>query len=162
MAEVPIEIQGDTAFVDHTSATLELLRGGAPDWYDQVVAYITVIESVKEGSGMVVESRTFLAGEQTAYAPGWEEADQRVWYAGAIVHDACHSRLYATGEAHTGRDAELECLTNQVEALKLLDSVGFFPEHRAGPHRQGRRPWQRLLERPRPALVNVDQRPRRR
>ena len=132
VAEVSIDIQGDTAFVDHTSATLELLRSGAPDWYAQVVDYIEVITSVKEGSGMMVESRTFLAGEQTAYAPGYEEADQRVWYASTMVHDACHSRLYATGEAHTGRDAELECLMNQVEALKLLDGVGFLTEYVQG------------------------------
>jgi predicted SprT family Zn-dependent metalloprotease len=75
---------------------------------------------------MDVFTLTFLAGEQTAYAPGYEEPDQRVWFASALTHDACHSRLYATGEAYTGRDAELECLMDQLAALKLLDDVGFM------------------------------------
>lgn len=81
---------------------------------------------------MDVFTRTFLAGEETAYAPGYDIEDQRTWFAGTIAHDSCHSRLYATGQSYIGRDAELECLLDQLDALKTIDGNGVFVSYVQG------------------------------
>lgn len=120
-----VDIVGDEQFVTQAGAALELLVVEAPDAYAEVLLHITTIESVSAGSGMDVFSKTFRVGDVTAYAPGYEEADQVVWLAGTIVHDACHSRLYTEGEEYTGRDAELVCLRDQLEALLVLSGFAF-------------------------------------
>jgi hypothetical protein len=120
-----IDIVGDEQFVAQAGAALELLVSEAPDVYAEVLLHISTVESVPAGSGMDVFTNTFRVGEVTAYAPGYEEADQVVWLAGTIVHDACHSRLYTDGEPYTGRDAELACLQDQLEALLVLSGFAF-------------------------------------
>ena len=127
-----IAIEGDEEFVEHANAALDLLEAEAPDSYLQVAGYIDTIRLVPAGSGMDVFTRTFLAGEQTAYAPGFNPADQRAWFAGSIAHDSCHSRLFATGESYTGRDAELECLMDQLDALETIDEGGVLVDYVAG------------------------------
>lgn len=91
----------------HASRALDVLAAGAPDGFAAVVTHIDTIESVAAGSGMDVFTKTFRVGEETAYAPGFDEGDQVLWLAGTMVHDACHSRLYTEGQTYTGRDAEL-------------------------------------------------------
>ncbi len=118
-------LDGDDAFVAHATAALTRLSEDAPDAYHAVLAHIDTVRSVGEGSGMDVFTRTFLVGEETAYAPGFGADDQVLWLAGTMVHDACHSRLYALGQSYTGRDAELECLQDQLEAMMWLGSEYF-------------------------------------
>lgn len=120
-----VDVVGDEQFVAQTGAALELLVAEVPSAYTEVLLHITTIESVSAGSGMDVFTKTFRVGDVTAYAPGFEEADQVVWLAGTIVHDACHSRLYTDGEPYTGRDAELACLQDQLEALLVLSGFAF-------------------------------------
>jgi hypothetical protein len=120
-----VDIVGNEQFVAQAGAALELLVAEVPDAYAEVLLHITTIESVSAGSGMDVFTKTFRVGDVTAYAPGYEEADQVVWLAGTIVHDACHSRLYTDGEPYTGRDAELACLQEQLEALLVLSGFAF-------------------------------------
>jgi hypothetical protein len=74
---------------------------------------------------MDVFTKTFRVGDVTAYAPGYGPADQVVWLAGTIVHDACHSRLFAEGAEYLGRDAELACLEDQLDALLVLSGFAF-------------------------------------
>ena len=70
---------------------------------------------------MNVYSKTYSVGQQTAFAPGFSStSEQIVWLAGTIVHDACHSKQYAEGNIFFGRDAEVECLMRQREALGLI------------------------------------------
>lgn len=127
-----IVVEGDDDFVDHANAALDLLEAEAPDSYLQVVEYVDTIMWVPAGSGMDVFTRTFLAGEVTAYAPGYDIEDQRRWFAGTIAHDSCHSRLYATGQSYIGRDAELECLMDQLDALEAIDDNGVFVSYVQG------------------------------
>ncbi len=68
LAAITIVVVGDDEFGTHTSETLELLAADAPDGYAQVVAYIDVIEAVDAGSGMDVFTKTYLVGQETAYA----------------------------------------------------------------------------------------------
>lgn len=122
-----IEIVGDDEFVAQASAALDQLAAETPGAYEAVRSHIDTIESVTAGSGMDVFTKTFRVGDVTAFAPGYEPADQVVWLAGTIVHDACHSRLYTEGEEYVGRDAELACLEDQLAAL--LDLSGFAFEN---------------------------------
>ncbi len=129
---ITIAIVGDDEFGTHTSETLQLLAADAPDGYAQVVAYIDVIEAVDAGSGMDVFTKTYLVGQETAYAPGFSRDEQVVWYAGTIVHDSCHSRLYSEGEPYIGRDSELACMLDQLGALEALDRSEFFESYVQG------------------------------
>ncbi len=129
---VEIAIEGDDEFIEHTTTALELLEEEAPDSYAQVDAYAETIRWVPAGSGMDVFTRTFLAGEETAYAPGFESDDQIVWFAGTIVHDSCHSRLFAQGEAYKGKDAEVACLIDQLGALQTLDESEYLVDYVRG------------------------------
>ena len=83
---------------------------------------IRAIRSVPQGSGMHVDTGTYDVGEQTAFAPGFSSADQIVWYASTIVHDAHHRYLYRSGDPYVGRDAELACLEWQREALGVIEA----------------------------------------
>ena len=132
LAAITIVIVGDDEFGTHTSETLELLAADAPDGYAQVVAYIDVIEAIDAGSGMDVFTKTYLVGQETAYAPGFSRDEQVVWYAGTIVHDSCHSRLYSEGEPYIGRDSELACMFDQLDALEALDRSEFFESYVQG------------------------------
>ncbi len=132
LAAITIVVVGDDEFGTHTSETLQLLAADAPDGYAQVVAYIDVIEAVDAGSGMDVFTKTYLVGQETAYAPGFSRDEQVVWYAGTIVHDSCHSRLYSEGEPYIGRDSELACMFDQLDALEALDRSEFFESYVQG------------------------------
>ena len=84
---------------------------------------------VQTGSGMDVYSKTYRVGSQTAFAPGFSASEQVVWLAGTIVHDACHSNLYAAGKTFTGKTAEVTCLERQLEALNLIDDGSYFANY---------------------------------
>jgi hypothetical protein len=127
-----IEVIGDAAFVAWTQQALGLIETRAPEAYGEVLSSIRVIESVTAGSGINVEEKRFAVGDETAHAPGYDEAQQMVWFAGTIVHDAHHSALFGRGEAYTGKDAEISCLTVQEAALQLLTDDPFFANYAQG------------------------------
>ena len=127
-----IEVLGDDSFKEWTERAMALLESEAPEAYEAVLESIDVIESVAAGSGMYVAEKRFAVGEQTAFAPGYDESAQLVWYAGSIVHNANHSAQYARGDPHTGKEAEVECLTVQLAAMQLLTDDAFFPGYLQG------------------------------
>jgi hypothetical protein len=127
-----IGVIGDEAFKAWTQRALELIETRAPEAYEEVLDSIDVIESVSAGSGMYVEEKRFAAGDQTAHAPGYDEQGQLVWFAGTIVHDAHHSAMFSRGAPYTGKEAEVECLTVQKEALELLADGPFFANYVQG------------------------------
>lgn len=127
-----IEIRGDDDFKAWAQQALDLIEARAPDAYAEVMASIDVIDSVPAGSGMYVDEKRFAVGDETAHAPGYDEARQLIWFAGTIVHDAHHSALYIDGEPHAGKDAEVACLTVQKAALLLLTDEPFFANYVQG------------------------------
>ena len=78
---------------------------------------------------MDVYSKTYRVGSQTAFAPGFSKSEQVVWLAGTIVHDACHSNLYAAGENFTGKVAEITCMERQLATLERIDDTGHFVDY---------------------------------
>lgn len=124
-----IQIVGSDAFVTQVRAALQILAEHAPDALEGVERGISRIASVPAGSGMDVYSRTYRIGIATAFAPGFSVSGQVIWLAGTIVHDACHSNLYAQGRAFWGKAAEVTCLERQLEALDQIDGGSFFSNY---------------------------------
>jgi hypothetical protein len=124
-----IAIEGDAEFITQVQDGLALLRDKAPEAYAGVVERVTRIRSVPNFSGMCYDTGTYRVGEETAYAPGYPKAQQVVWLAGTIVHDGCHRARFVAGEVPGGRDGELDCLQQQLAALKLIDAGGRFHDY---------------------------------
>jgi hypothetical protein len=122
-------IEGDTEFVAWTEQALDLLRTEAPEWYVQVDASVRTFRSVPSGSGMDVFGKVYLVGEVTAYAPGFQPAQQLVWYAGTIVHDSCHSERFDQQLVYQGKEGEIACLMDQKAALLLIDTGTYFSNY---------------------------------
>ena len=127
---IPLEdwprIVGSDRFTSQVLSALHLLAERAPEAFVRVVEAITTIQSVPASSGMDVFSRTFYVGDVTAFTPGFSPSEQLVWLAGTIVHDACHSEQHAEGRVSSGKEAEVECLATQLEALSLIDEADLF------------------------------------
>ncbi|MCZ6457524.1 MAG: hypothetical protein O6650_09775 [Actinobacteria bacterium] len=122
-----------TTTTSSSTTTTVLITSTTAETTTTTLAAITiVIEAIDAGSGMDVFTKTFLVGQETAYAPGFSRDEQVVWYAGTIVHDSCHSRLYSEGESYIGRDSELACMLDQLDALEALDRSEFFESYVQG------------------------------
>lgn len=124
-----IQIKGDDTCKSTTLDALKLLSEKAPSHYSGVTKYISVIECAPKGSGMFAYENPprFLVGDATRNAG-------TVWYAGSIVHDAGHSRLYNDYKAAhpgervpdtiwTGEAAERACLDVQHDALSKIGAT---------------------------------------
>ena len=100
---------------------------------------------------------TFVVGKRT-----WSHS--ALWFAGAIAHDAYHSKLYHDAKAATGRppadswtgtEAERKCLAFQIEVLKALGAedktIAYLEELEKNPayqgHNKGWRSWWDYLRR---------------
>ena len=115
-----ITIVGDSKCNQQTVNALDLLQRKAPTHYGVVMQYVGVIKCVEIQSGMAAyaDPPRYSAGERTRNAGS-------IWYAGTIVHDACHAKLFhdylastsgattAPLEVWTGRAAEAQCLAVQ-------------------------------------------------
>ncbi len=121
-------ITGDSTCVSLTLKALYHLQSKIPNHYGVANQYIGEIRCVDAGSAMLVSSDppVFLVGTLT-------RDSGRIWYAGTIVHDACHSKQYhdylathsvswVPGEVYVGRDAEAQCLAAQLNALEGMDA----------------------------------------
>ncbi|PIN74496.1 hypothetical protein COV18_07630 [Candidatus Woesearchaeota archaeon CG10_big_fil_rev_8_21_14_0_10_37_12] len=122
-----IQILGDNECKQKTNAALTLLSTIPAD-YQKVISYINIIDCKETSSGMYPWeiSPRFVVGKQTY-------THHPIWYAGVIVHDACHSRQYSDYLAQhpgqsvphnvfTGSAAEQECLLEQYETLTTLQA----------------------------------------
>jgi hypothetical protein len=128
-----VQVVGTQDFVTWTNRALAMLQTNAPTWYQQVSHYLIEILQVPTGTGRItVGSRTFQAGPETAHAPTLSETQQLVWYAGAIVHDSCHERLYEAGKQFGGKQGEIACLQDQKAALLLIEPDPFLSNYVQG------------------------------
>lgn len=118
-----IEIIGDAACVSQTEDALNLLKLKAPADYSRVKEYISIIECVDSGSGVLVGQRRIKVGIAIRNAG-------TIWYASGVDHEACHSEQYYTYRntrglpvpvnVWNGREAERQCLDVQYNALLML------------------------------------------
>lgn len=128
-----IIIQGDENCRNKTEEALALLQEKAGDYFNMVLDNVGMIQCVEEQSGMQADPvlPIYYAGSRTRDAG-------EIWYAGTIVHDACHSKLYneylashenVPYEIWTGKKAELACLGEQYKALIKLEADDWILEH---------------------------------
>ena len=117
-----IEIIGDSDFCNKTKKALQLLKDRDIDAFNVVIKYVGVIKQHSFSGMDVFQSHpTFLVGSLTSNSDSF-------WYASCILHDATHSLLYFHAEnngrdgveAYQGYEAEMYCLTKQIETLKKL------------------------------------------
>lgn len=105
---------------------LKLLHDKAPGHYAVVVKYMGIIQCLASGSGMYAyeDPPRYVVGDATRNAG-------TIWYAGTIVHDAGHSKLYhdyldanpdqaVPTDVWTGQNAEATCLAAQADALSQI------------------------------------------
>jgi hypothetical protein len=121
-----VEVRGDADFIAWTNEALTYLESRAPEFHGRVLRSIRVIQSVTAGSGMDVVGKIYKVGDVTAHAPGHSRQNQLIWYAGTMVHDACHSARYDRGQPASGKEAEVACLNEQRDALRLIENGTFF------------------------------------
>jgi hypothetical protein len=120
-----IAVRGSAEFRARTREALMMLKPTAA--FPLVRSHVGLIRQGKR-SGMRAWERkpAFVAGE-----PTWRHSP--TWYAGAIAHDAYHSKLYSDAKlsgggaepaphAWTGLDAEKRCLAFQYTVLQSLGS----------------------------------------
>jgi hypothetical protein len=115
-------------FIKRVHAALKLLQEKAPDDYRSITRYIGRIRSVERwelaGMSPYLDPPTFFLSRGTARL-------SVTWCAGAIAHDACHSRLWHEyKEKHntmsvppsvwTGQAVELKCIAYQIEVMERI------------------------------------------
>jgi hypothetical protein len=120
-----IVVWGDIEFQVRTRESLFLLAQARS--LELIQPHIAVIQQARRSGMKAWTGRpTFMVGSAT-----WQHSS--LWYAGAIAHDAYHSKLYheakqalggAEPDAHawTGADAEKECLVFQRQVLQELNA----------------------------------------
>jgi hypothetical protein len=110
-----IEIKGDEKCQTQTTDALKLIETKAPSYYDVVIHSIGVIDCQPAGSGMYwwEYPPRFQVGEATREAG-------TMWYAGAIVHDSCHSKQHYEQYSLTDKQAEAQCIDFQIAAMTIM------------------------------------------
>lgn len=118
-----VKIVGSDRFVAQVEAALFLLADRAPEafaWVDGSIATIfltpfesNIAEDVIEGTVRVAQGRAFLAGHPSS--------NQVIWLAGELVYKACIINLYQGGGDYYSDFAAVNCLKEQIFALKRLE-----------------------------------------
>jgi len=115
-------------FFTQVRAALKLLKEKAPEEYKQIEKDIGMIKEVEawhlSGMNPFADPPTFSLSITTVRI-------SVTWCAGAIAHDACHSReWHAYARKHpkeavpdsvwTGQAAELRCIAHEIEVMKRI------------------------------------------
>jgi hypothetical protein len=153
-----IRIRGGFDFLRRTHEALALLRPTSR--FGEIRNNIGLIRQGKR-SGMKAWAKepTFVVGK-----PTWKHSI--LWYAGAIAHDAYHSKLYVDAkqvnrgrepdaDCWMGAEAERKCLGFQLQVLMELnadpETISYINGCRDNPtyqgHNHGWRSWLDYLKR---------------
>ncbi len=131
-----LEIKGDEDCLKRTNEALNLIKEKAESHYNEVKKYIGIIECTERQSGMAAYENPprFQVGRSTYQS-------DTIWYAGTIVHDAHHSKLYhdylqnhpseitVPYEAWGGRDSEQRCIDVQLDALQKIGADQYILDY---------------------------------
>ena len=145
-----IQIEGSQAFLDRTKEALTLLRPLAA--HHLIREHIgCIVQSSRSGMKAWLNPPTFAVGRAT-----WNHSS--VWYAGAIAHDAYHSKLYRDRQhalnltlAWTGPATKRSCLAFQSQVLSSIGAdramVAYVEDLLQGPTYHGHhRGWRARLD----------------
>ncbi|MEL6110262.1 MAG: hypothetical protein AAFU85_30000 [Planctomycetota bacterium] len=132
-ANTPPKIEGNQRFVEQVGSAMKLMKDKTPRVYDLIQKNVAIVKQGKR-SGMWAfrDPPTFEMADPTAFY-------SITWCAGSIAHDAFHSKLYrdyldAKGRpvpnaVWTGREAELKCLSFQLDVLEKVGASRREIEH---------------------------------
>ena len=137
-------IEGSDRFVQHIIASLKLLKGVDPAWYNYVITGMDVI--VEEHGTRTQGHCTALAynrGRRVTVESCWIDFDSRllgvavvndrISTAAMLSHEACHIHTHEDGRYFaTQADEEEECNVFGLGAIALLTSalaIGLDPRH---------------------------------
>lgn len=123
-----IRLSGSKEFIDRTREALNLLREKDFMSYKVVIKYL----------GAIVENKIDIGFSYfdpfkeipTAFMTKVSCMHDIKWYAGVLLHEAYHSKLFNDAimdeknpfEEYRGYSAEMFCLTKQIECLKRIDA----------------------------------------
>ncbi len=109
-----IKVLGNAMCVTQTNSMLTYIQRTSVEDYNYVRRFVGMIEC-GDHSGVFVWEKPprFTAG------PGVRDKSL-TWYAGSLIHDACHVQQFKERKPFTGELAEKECLLIQQAALKRL------------------------------------------
>lgn len=133
-----VVIDGSPRFVARVEAALDMLKTGAPYWYQYTIGELKHIRETPEGVlGVHTEIRSFALPPSHTYL--WNDADVEsavVWLAGVLVHEACHVYRQKAGypygtELERFRE-EVVCQAIQIEALEVFDPQKRFSDYLQG------------------------------
>lgn len=127
---VDIIIDGSSDCVTRTYQALNLLKSKDIDHYNLAMTYIGKITCTTSGAG----TGMYAWEKPPRFQIGMDSVNASIpWYAGDIVHDAWHSKLYndymatadpsvvyAPNDIWTGETAELACIEVQYESLSAI------------------------------------------
>ena len=153
-----IQIRGAEEFLLRTREALALLKSTSR--FAEIRPNIALIsQGTRSGMKAWGENPTFSVGKRT-----WKHS--ALWYAGAIAHDAFHSKLYheakrvgggrePDADAWTGGEAEKICLAFQRRVLLELGAddaiIAYIDECEKNPayqgHNKGWKSWLDYLKR---------------
>lgn len=140
-----MEVRGNWEFRRRTRDALSLLQP-LPE-FDLIQSHLAAIRQGKRSGVTAWAARPVF----TVGAPTWSHS--RLWYAGAIAHDAFHAKLYRDAKKHdagaepdtaawNGKAAERACLAFQRQVLVTLGAdktvIDYVEEHAQNPTYQGR------------------------
>ena len=129
-----IKIIGNSTFINKTKEALQLIKTNDVCSFVFINKYIGIIkQSDYSGMDVFTNPPTFLVGNRTSNSDIF-------WYASCILHDATHSFLFFTAKekgedafaAYQGHDAEMYCLTAQIELLKRINAPSYLIEYAEG------------------------------
>jgi len=125
-------IEGDDNFKIKTLEALILIQYKSEEKFNIVLKYIGRI--IRGGQSVMradANPPAFVVGERTYLS-------QTEWYAGCIVHDAYHSKLYhdylekhssVPDDVWTGEKAEYACLEYQISFLEEIGAAQHNIDH---------------------------------
>lgn len=123
-----ILIKGNKKFIRRTKEALNLLKEKDSLSYKVIIKNI---ESIYQGNKTYFDP--FL-NNKTAFVT---LSSDITWHASQILHEAYHSKLYNNAilenrnpiYAYSGYEAEMYCLTKQIECLRQIQSPKYLLEY---------------------------------
>ena len=126
-----IIIKGNKKFIETTKEALNLLKEKDYLSYKVIIKNIEVIHQSEK-----TNFNPFL-NKQVAFISTKSSKVDITWYASQILHESYHGKLYNDAieeeknpiEAYQGYEAEMYCLTKQIECLKKLEAPNYLIEY---------------------------------
>lgn len=115
------EIKGPPDFIENTENALKVILEFSDEYYQSVASNIKIIKPGRRSQINVYTKAVSISSHDIEAPPAW--------YAAILVHEAMHGKLYkdarwrnkipflGRGTPWSGRQAEIECLDRQADAL---------------------------------------------